>query len=159
MTGPLLPGGGAWEFQGSFYAANWLILANFDPNFVIPEISVNQVRKYLACMLGGSGRIFLTACLPPICFARVHFSQIFALPEWSLNFGREFSKKLRPPFRDTWKIMPCRVGREIFRARIQWARKIFSIKSHLTPPLAYTKPFIPLHSVTFHGHNSNIKGH
>ncbi len=38
--------------QGSFYAANWLILANFDPNFVISEISVNQVRKDLACMVG-----------------------------------------------------------------------------------------------------------
>ncbi len=31
--------------QGWFYAANWLILANFDQNFVIPWISVNQVRK------------------------------------------------------------------------------------------------------------------
>ncbi len=41
-----------YVFQGSFYAANWLILANFDPNFVIPEINVNQVRKDLACMLG-----------------------------------------------------------------------------------------------------------
>ncbi len=45
--------------QGSFYAANWLILANFDPNFVIPEISVKQVRKHLACMLGGFGQAFL----------------------------------------------------------------------------------------------------
>ncbi len=32
-------------YQGSFYTANWLILANFDPNLVIPEISVNQVRQ------------------------------------------------------------------------------------------------------------------
>ena len=38
--------------------ANWLILASFDPNFIISEISVNQMRKYLACMLGGSGRFF-----------------------------------------------------------------------------------------------------
>ncbi len=31
--------------HGTFCAANWLILANFDQNFVTPEISVNQVRK------------------------------------------------------------------------------------------------------------------
>ncbi len=31
--------------QGCDCAANWLILANYDPNFVISEISVNQVRK------------------------------------------------------------------------------------------------------------------
>ncbi len=31
--------------QGCDCAANWLILANSDPNFVITEISVNQVRK------------------------------------------------------------------------------------------------------------------
>ncbi len=31
--------------QGCDCAANWLILANSDPNFVISEISVNQVRK------------------------------------------------------------------------------------------------------------------
>ncbi len=63
---------GAGHWQGSFYAANWLILANFDPNFVIPEISVNQVRKDLACMLGGSGRLFFfTACSAPIHFDRV----------------------------------------------------------------------------------------
>ncbi len=40
------------ESKGSFYTGNWLILANFDTNFVIPEISVNQVRKDLACILG-----------------------------------------------------------------------------------------------------------
>ncbi len=68
--------------QGSFCAANWLILANFDPNFVIPEISVNQVRKDLACMLGGSGRpFFMTACPALIYFAQVRFSRIFARPE------------------------------------------------------------------------------
>ncbi len=61
-------------FQGSFYAANWLILAKFDPNFVIPETSVNQVRNDLACMLGGSGRLFLTTCPAPIYFAHVRFS-------------------------------------------------------------------------------------
>ena len=33
------------ELQGCDCAANWLILANSDPNFVISEISVNQVRK------------------------------------------------------------------------------------------------------------------
>ncbi len=38
--------------QRSFYAANWLILANFDPNFVIPEISVNQVRKKFSLYAG-----------------------------------------------------------------------------------------------------------
>ncbi len=70
--------------QGSFYAASWLILANFDPHFVIPEISLNQVRKDLACMLGGSGRLFLTVCLAPIYINRAHFSRIFARPEWSL---------------------------------------------------------------------------
>ncbi len=32
--------------QGCDCAANWLILANSDPNFVISEISVNQVRKW-----------------------------------------------------------------------------------------------------------------
>ncbi len=74
---------GPW--QESFYAANWLILANFDPNFVIPEISVNQVRKYLAYMLGGSGRLFMTACPARIYFAQVRFSRIFARPEWSLD--------------------------------------------------------------------------
>ncbi len=74
--------GGSHEgMQGSFYAANWLILANFGPNFVIPEISVNTVRKDLACMLGGSGRLFLTACPAPIYFASVHFSRIFARTE------------------------------------------------------------------------------
>ncbi len=31
--------------QGCDCAANWLILANSDQNFVISEISVNQVRK------------------------------------------------------------------------------------------------------------------
>ena len=31
--------------QGCDCAANWLILANSDPNFVITEISVNQVTK------------------------------------------------------------------------------------------------------------------
>ena len=74
-----------FQNQGSFYAANWLILANFDPNFVIPEISVNQVRKYLVCMLGGSGRLFMTACPAPIYFTLVRFSQMFARPEWSLK--------------------------------------------------------------------------
>ena len=34
-----------WFIQGCDCAANWLILANSDPNFVISEISVNQVRK------------------------------------------------------------------------------------------------------------------
>ncbi len=29
--------------HGTFCTANWLILANFDPNFVTPTISVNQV--------------------------------------------------------------------------------------------------------------------
>ncbi len=72
-------------YQGSFYAANWLILANFDPNFVIPEISVKQVRKDSSCMLGGSGRLFMTACPAPIYFAPVRFSRIFARPEWSLD--------------------------------------------------------------------------
>ncbi len=67
--------------SGSFYAANWLILSNFDPNFVIPEISVNQMRKDLACMLGGSGRLFMTACPAPISFAPVRFSRIFTWPE------------------------------------------------------------------------------
>ncbi len=38
----------------------------FDPNFVIPETRVNQVRKDSACMLGGSDRLFLTACLVPM---------------------------------------------------------------------------------------------
>ena len=65
--------------QGSFYAANWLILANSDPKFVIPEISVNLVRKDLT--IGGSGRLFMTACSAPIYFAQVHFSQIFTWPE------------------------------------------------------------------------------
>ena len=46
-----------------FYAANWLILASFDPNFVTPEISVNQVKEDSAFMLGGSGRLFMTACV------------------------------------------------------------------------------------------------
>ncbi len=69
------------QFKGSFYAANWLILANFDPNFVIPEISANQVRKDLACMQGGSGRIFMTACPASIYFAHVRFSRIFTQPE------------------------------------------------------------------------------
>ncbi len=67
--------------QGSFYAANWLIFANFDPNFVIPEISVIQVRKDLACMLGGSGRLFMTACPVWIYVAQVRFSRIFDRPE------------------------------------------------------------------------------
>ena len=71
--------------QGSFYPANWLILADFDPNFVIREISVNQVRKYLACMLGGSGRLFMIACPALIYFVHVRFSQIFARLEWSLD--------------------------------------------------------------------------
>ncbi len=31
--------------QGCDCAANWLILANSDPNFVISEIRVNQVGK------------------------------------------------------------------------------------------------------------------
>ncbi len=31
--------------QGCDCAANWLIVANSDPSFVISEISVNQVRK------------------------------------------------------------------------------------------------------------------
>ncbi len=39
--------------QGWFNAANWQILANSDPNFVIPEISVNQVKKMLAYVGGG----------------------------------------------------------------------------------------------------------
>ncbi len=38
--------------QGWFYAANWQILANFEPNFVTPEISVNQVKNLLAYMWG-----------------------------------------------------------------------------------------------------------
>ncbi len=42
------------------------------------------MRKYLACVLGGSGRLFMTACLAPIYFAHVRFSRIFARPEWSL---------------------------------------------------------------------------
>ncbi len=33
------------KIHGTFYAANWLILANFDPKFVTHEISVNQLRK------------------------------------------------------------------------------------------------------------------
>ena len=74
-------------WQGSFYAANWLILANFDPNFVIPETSVNQVRKDLSCMLGGSGRLSMTACPAPVYFAPVHFSRIFARPEWYLDLS------------------------------------------------------------------------
>ncbi len=65
--------------QGSFYPANWLNLANFDSNFVIPEISVNQVRKDLACMLGGSGRLFMTVCLALIYFAH--------LAEFSLGYN------------------------------------------------------------------------
>ncbi len=69
------------EIQGSFYTANWLILANFDPNFVIPEISVNQMRKDIACMLQGTGRLFKPACPAPIYFAHVRFSRIFARPE------------------------------------------------------------------------------
>ena len=58
--------GDAWKFslkvrlhlcclscsQGWFYAANWLILANFDPNFVIPQISVLS-EKMLAHVQGG----------------------------------------------------------------------------------------------------------
>ncbi len=67
--------------QGSFYAANWLKLANFYPNFVIPEIGVNQVRKALACMLGGSGRLFMSAYPAPIYFAHVRFSRFFTRPE------------------------------------------------------------------------------
>ncbi len=67
--------------QGSFYAANWLILANFDPNFVTPEVGVNQVKEDSACILGGSGRLFMTACPAPIYFARVRFSRIFARSE------------------------------------------------------------------------------
>ena len=39
--------------QGTFYAANWLILANFDSDSVISEISVNQVRNGSAYVLGG----------------------------------------------------------------------------------------------------------
>ncbi len=38
--------GGVDELQGCDCAANWLILANSDANFVISEISVNQVRKW-----------------------------------------------------------------------------------------------------------------
>ncbi len=49
------------RLQGWFYAANWQILANFDKNFVIPEISVNQVKKMLVFMLGGGGYEVLTA--------------------------------------------------------------------------------------------------
>ena len=70
--------------QGSFYAANWLILPNCIQILSSLEISVNQVRKDLACMLWGSSRLFMTACPGPIYFARVHFSPIFARPEWSL---------------------------------------------------------------------------
>ena len=43
----LFPVGGITLNQGCDCAANWLILANSDPNFVISEISVNQVRKCL----------------------------------------------------------------------------------------------------------------
>ncbi len=46
--------------QGWFYAANWQILANFDKYFVIPEISVNQVKKMFVFMLGGGGYEVLT---------------------------------------------------------------------------------------------------
>ncbi len=44
-------------------------------------VIVNQVRKDLACMLGGSGRLFLTACPALLYFAHVCFSQIYAWPE------------------------------------------------------------------------------
>ncbi len=37
--------------QGCDFAANWLILASSDPNFVMSEISVNQMRK-LSSALG-----------------------------------------------------------------------------------------------------------
>ena len=36
---------GAYKKQGCDCAANWLILANSDPIFVICEISANPVRK------------------------------------------------------------------------------------------------------------------
>ncbi len=48
--------GKVMEFRlkhGTFCAANWLILANFDPNFVTPEISVNQVKKCWPICWGG----------------------------------------------------------------------------------------------------------
>ncbi len=37
---------------GTFYAINWLISANFDSNFIIPEINVNQMIKGSAYLLG-----------------------------------------------------------------------------------------------------------
>ncbi len=92
------------DCQGSFYAANWLILVNFDPNFIIPEISVNQVRKDLACILGGSVRIFVTAC--PARFTLL----MSVLAEFSLgqndpwlwaNFLRVVQYVCFPPLRDT----------------------------------------------------------
>ncbi len=46
------------SMQGSFYAANWLILANFDPNFVTPKISVNQVKKRFSLYAGGFWQTF-----------------------------------------------------------------------------------------------------
>ena len=41
--------------HGTFCAANWLILANFDPNFVTLEISGNKVRK---CWPGYGGGVY-----------------------------------------------------------------------------------------------------
>ncbi len=59
--------------QGCDCAANWLILANFDPNFFISEISVNQVRK---CFPAWGVRIFTIQKQPCKCHNYRRFLRI-----------------------------------------------------------------------------------
>ncbi len=53
--------------QGCDCAANWLLLANSDPNFVISEISVNQVRKCFPAWGVGVFTIQEQSCKCPNC--------------------------------------------------------------------------------------------
>ena len=62
-------------------------LANFSQfwsEICYPWDQCKSGEKRFSLYAGGSGRLFLTAWSAPICFARVHFSRIFARPEWSL---------------------------------------------------------------------------
>ena len=74
-------------WQGCDCAANWLILANSSPNFVIFEISVNQVRKCFQPW-GGGDLYYLGTALQMLQFQdeSAHFSQFYIGPVSSLNF-------------------------------------------------------------------------
>ncbi len=111
--------------QGCDCAANWLILTNSDPNFVISEISVNQVRK---CFRAWGVGVFTIQEQPCKCYNCIRFRRILA------NFTSGQSHPCR-----RWTIFPhhyLRPSKKIFLFQVTlWEffgsvgrKKSFSVK-------------------------------